>query len=36
MGPWVYRRARHPLAGALASGLAFAWAIAVTFPLVGA
>jgi dienelactone hydrolase len=36
MGHWVYRRARHPLAGALASGLAFAWAIAVTFPLVGA
>jgi hypothetical protein len=35
MGHWVYGRSRHPLAGALATGLAFAWAIAVTFPLVG-
>jgi len=34
MGDWVYRRTWHPLAGALASGLAFAWAMAVTFPLV--
>ena len=36
MGQWLYRRTRHPLVGALATGLAFAWAIAVTFPLVGA
>jgi dienelactone hydrolase len=36
MGEWVYRRTRHPLPGALAAGLMFAWAIAVTFPLVGA
>jgi pimeloyl-ACP methyl ester carboxylesterase len=33
MGSWVYRRTRHPLVGALANGLAFAWAIAVTFPV---
>lgn len=32
---WAYRRTGHPLAGALANALAFAWAIAVTFPLVG-
>jgi len=31
---WAYRRTRHPLVGALANALAFAWAIAVTFPLV--
>jgi len=31
---WSYRRTLHPLVGALANALAFAWAIAVTFPLV--
>jgi alpha/beta superfamily hydrolase len=31
---WVYRRTNHPLAGALANAFAFAWAIAVTFPVV--
>ncbi|WP_295454727.1 alpha/beta fold hydrolase [uncultured Thiodictyon sp.] len=34
IGGWIYRRTRHPLVGALAIGLAFAWAIAVTFPVV--
>jgi hypothetical protein len=34
VGGWVYRRTRHPLVGALAIGLAFAWSIAVTFPVV--
>jgi len=34
IGGWVYRRTRHPLVGALAIGLAFAWSIAVTFPVV--
>jgi hypothetical protein len=33
---WAYRRTGHPLPGALANALAFAWAIGVTFPLVGA
>jgi hypothetical protein len=32
---WVYRRTRQPLVAALANALAFAWAIAVTFPVVG-
>ena len=32
---WIYRRTNHPLAGALANALVFAWFIAVTFPLVG-
>ncbi len=32
---WAYRRTWHPLPGALANALAFAWAIAVTFPVVG-
>ncbi len=32
---WAYRRTRHPLAGVFANALAFAWAIAVTFPVVG-
>jgi hypothetical protein len=32
---WAYRRTRHPLVGALANALAFAWAIAVTFPIMG-
>ncbi len=31
---WIYRRCRHPLAGALVSAVAFAIAIAVTFPTV--
>ncbi len=30
---WVYRATRHPLVGGLSNALAFAWAIAVTFPL---
>ena len=30
---WSYRATRHPLVGGLANALAFAWAIAVTFPL---
>jgi dienelactone hydrolase len=32
---WAFRRTRHPLVGALANALAFAWAIAVTFPVIG-
>jgi hypothetical protein len=31
---WTYRRTNHPLVGALANASAFAWAIAVTFPIV--
>jgi Serine aminopeptidase, S33 len=31
---WAYRRTRDPFVGALANALIFAWAIAVTFPLV--
>jgi pimeloyl-ACP methyl ester carboxylesterase len=31
---WVYRRTWHPWVGALALALAFAWAIASTFPIV--
>ncbi len=31
---WSYRRTWHPLVGAVANALAFAWAIAVTFPVV--
>ena len=34
IGGWVYRRTWHPLVGALGIGLLFAWAIAVTFPVV--
>ena len=34
IGGWVYRRTRHPLVGAIAIGLAFAWSLAVTFPVV--
>lgn len=30
---WTYRATRHPLIGGLSIGFAFAWAIAVTFPL---
>jgi dienelactone hydrolase len=35
IGGWVYRRTLHPLVGALGIGFALAWAIAVTFPVVG-
>ncbi|GAC1620656.1 MAG: alpha/beta fold hydrolase [Nevskia sp.] len=31
---WIYRRTGHPLAAAIANALAFAWFIAVTFPVV--
>ena len=30
---WTYRATRHPLVGGASNALAFAWAIAVTFPL---
>jgi pimeloyl-ACP methyl ester carboxylesterase len=30
---WVYRRTGNPLAGGASNALAFAWAIAVTFPM---
>jgi dienelactone hydrolase len=30
---WVYRRTRHPLVAGIATAVAFAWAIGVTFPL---
>jgi dienelactone hydrolase len=33
---WAYRRTHHPIAGALAHAATFAWAIAVTFPVVSA
>jgi pimeloyl-ACP methyl ester carboxylesterase len=36
LGWWIYRSAWHPLVGAIANGFAFAWAVAVTFPVVGA
>jgi 4-hydroxybenzoate polyprenyltransferase len=32
---WAYRRTNHPMVAALAVSVAFAWSIAVTFPLVG-
>ena len=32
---WAYRRTGQPLVGAVAVALAFAWAIAATFPVVG-
>jgi hypothetical protein len=32
---WAYRRTGHPWVAGLANALAFAWAIAVTFPVVG-
>ena len=32
---WTYARVNHPLVGALALASAFAWSIAVTFPVVG-
>lgn len=31
---WSYRATRHPLPGAIANAAVFAWAIAVTFPMV--
>jgi hypothetical protein len=31
---WTYRRVNHPFVAAGANAIAFAWAIAVTFPLV--
>ena len=31
---WSYAATRHPLPGALANGTLFAWAIAVTFPMI--
>ncbi len=31
---WIYRRTLHPLVAAVANGIVFAWAIAVTFPVV--
>ena len=31
---WSYRATRHPLPGAVANAAVFAWAIAVTFPMV--
>jgi pimeloyl-ACP methyl ester carboxylesterase len=30
---WVYRRTRHPFVAGIATAIAFAWAIGVTFPL---
>ena len=30
---WAYRRTRHPLVAGIATAIAFAWAIGVTFPL---
>ena len=33
---WAYARVGHPFAAATANAIAFAWAIAVTFPLVAA
>ncbi len=32
---WVYRQTGHPAVGAAANALLFAWAIAVTFPILG-
>ena len=31
---WTYAATRHPLPGALANATIFAWAIAVTFPMI--
>lgn len=31
---WSYRATRHPLPGAIANAAVFAWAIAVTFPMI--
>ena len=30
---WAYRRTGHPLVGAVASAVSFAWLIAVSFPV---
>ncbi|TVQ33046.1 MAG: alpha/beta fold hydrolase [Geminicoccaceae bacterium] len=35
LSEWAYRRTHHPAPGGIANALAFAWAIAVTFPLLG-
>jgi len=32
---WAYGRTGHPFVGGLANALIFAWAIAVTFPVIG-
>ena len=32
---WAYRATRHPFVGGFANALAFAWAIGVTFPVLG-
>jgi MFS family permease len=32
-GSWIYAATRHPLVGAVANAIAFAWALSVTFPL---
>ena len=32
---WAYRATGQPLVAGLANALAFAWAIAVTFPILG-
>lgn len=32
---WAFRRTQNPLVGAFANAMSFAWAIAVTFPVVG-
>jgi pimeloyl-ACP methyl ester carboxylesterase len=32
---WVYRRTGHPIVGAVTNSILFAWAIAVTFPVLG-
>jgi hypothetical protein len=31
---WIYNSTGHPLIAGVASALAFAWAIGVTFPLI--
>ncbi|MBS0528160.1 MAG: alpha/beta hydrolase, partial [Proteobacteria bacterium] len=31
---WTYAATRHPLPGAFANAVMFAWAIAVTFPMI--
>lgn len=33
---WSYRATRHPLPAAIATAIAFAWAIGVTFPMIAA
>lgn len=32
---WIYRRTYHPVVGAMTNAILFAWAIAVTFPVLG-